>query len=739
MRNVSQAYKDNIMKSCGDAIHMKVNIGLINHDAQDNAFITSHIHSLSDGNVFGDAVIDYPYATFEKDFFKIDGMMMLPSDTLIPIYFNGIMGDQLSDEECNITGCCIEVSFPSSLLPLDIKGITLKFYTFFPVEFDVEWNDQRRTFYNDSCTFITDEVFEDIRTTMKIVPKKMNSPYSRMRFENIQFGINIKLDKDISSAILNTYTHPISNELPYKDFTVTVIDMDNLYDLENPHSSINFMEQMQEVTVKMGLDLPDKTTEWIDMETLYLTEWNSAQGEATFKARDTLAFYESEYVKGQFCPDGITFYDLAVDVLTDMGFHEGEYTLDTYLKTKKTKNPLPICKHKEALQIIANAAHCYLSQDAQGRIYMLSNFNPDYEFYSDDKTEYTNLGNVKHRTAVNHYFTFENHVMPVDGSILLYDSTSYAKKLGYVSNSLSMEGGVFENPPMILIQAEARIKTFGLMISFSLTIATSIMVKTYRNKKVIESLTFDNTKKQFRVVREWKEFDCMEIYFVSVERENQRIYVDGIQFGDVTDYHISNHEFIDTTPRGRMTSGIRNLMISSSNYAKSDVEETLVDQDITYETGQEEELYKFNDPVYDLRAEGCEIIECGTYYARVIKPPVSIRTTSHIKVYGKRFNITENDVVYKLEEKGIDQPFANPLIDSIEAANALAKWIGDFVIGRKDYSFDWRGDPAVECNDLVYIQNTFLPNMKLRVLKNTLHFDGGALNGHMEGRKVGDG
>lgn len=739
MRTVSKEWKTSIREVPRKELEMEISIGLINQEAQSNGSITSPAHQLSDTNVFGKAKIDLPYATYEREFFKVNGQMLFPPMASDPSYYNGHISKQLSNENKDISGCTLELSFPLSCYPLDIKGLTLQFYWFYPTEFEIQWNDKSKVFINDGLKFITDFVFDSVSTPIKIIPRKMNAPYARFRVENIKFGIGLEFtSKEIIDATLTTYTHPISNNLPYKQLTFTVDDRDSSFDLENPTSSINFMEQMQQVKVRMGMTLENQTVEWLDMETLSLQEWISEKGKATFKACDSLTFSEEEYYKGQYYPSGITLYDLAINVLTDMGVESNGFELDTYLKSVKVKNPIPVCKYKEALQVIANAGRCYMSQDKDGKLYIMSNFMPEYEISSNDKMAYAKLQNVHDGTVTSYYATFDTHAMPIDGSMLNTPEISpYKAETGYASQSMSGLNGVFEIPPIIVIQAEARLKTFGLLINFGLTTATSFDVKTYRNNNLVESLSFVNADSTWQVLREWKEFDRMDIYIKSVEREHQRVYIDYIEFGDVTDYYISNNEYIETTPRGKLNTKVRNILVNTTNFSKADVEDKLVDKDVVYNAGQEDELITFSDPVYGLHADGCTILESGTYYVIIRKPAVKARTSTHITVYGKKYNVSNNTVSYQINPKGSDVPFENPLIDDLEEAYKLAEWIGEYVGEQKDYAFNWRGDPAVESNDILYIQNTFLPKMKLRVLKNTINYNG-ALSGSIEGRKVSD-
>lgn len=740
MRTVSKTYKEHIHDPIRNSVFMEINIGLINREAQESASISSPLHRLSNKDVFSRDKVQLPYATYEENFFKVDGKMLLPKESGTPKYYNAYISNEMSDENGDIQGCKLIVSFPQSAYPLDIKGLTLQFYCFYPLSFDIAYNDKVITFENDGLNFSTNYIFESLSTPIQIIPRKMSSPHARFRIENIKFGIGVEFtSRELISASLETYTHPICNNLPYKNLSFTVDDRESLYDLENPKSSINFMEQMQDVQVRMGFELPNKSIEWIDMETLSLQEWISEKNKATFKACDVLSFNDNEYYKGQYYPNGISLYDLAINVLLDMGMEHDRFVLDSYLKTIMTKNPIPVCKHKEALQIIANAGRCYMSQDKDGKLYIMSNFIPEYEISSGNKMPYANLQNVHDGIATEYYATFEDFSMPIDGSLYLAPNNApHQKKIGYVSNTLSGNEGKFTTPVLVTIQAEARLKTFGLFIKFGLSTATNFTVETYRDNVLAESITYENDETEWRALREWKEFDRMDIYVNSVGQSNQRVYIDHIKFGDVTDYYISDHEYKETTPRGVLDTKVQNLLVSTTNYSKTDVEEKLVDKDVVYGVGQEDELITFSAPVFGLRAEGCTIVESGVYYALVRKPKVTTKTSSHIIVYGKKYNVTTNTLQYKVNEKGTDQPFENPLIDTLDNAYTLAEWLADYVRENKNYTFDWRGDMTVESNDLIYVQNTFLPKMKLRVLKNVIDYNGGVVGGRIEGRKVGD-
>lgn len=84
-----------------------------------------------------------------------------------------------------------------------------------------------------------------------------------------------------------------------------------------------------------------------------------------FTATDRFDNMTGKYHKGTYHPDGISLYALAEDVLTDAGVDPREYFIDPYLKKVTVQNPIPIVKHTEALQMIANAGRCIMTQDRE--------------------------------------------------------------------------------------------------------------------------------------------------------------------------------------------------------------------------------------------------------------------------------------------------------------------------------------------------------------------------------------
>ena len=119
-------------------------------------------------------------------------------------------------------------------------------------------------------------------------------------------------------------------------------------------SFVAFLEEQQDVEFEFGRKLDDGSIYRIPGGKLNLNSWSSNDTQAKFTAVGYMDYSNATFNKGQYYPEGISLFDLAVQVCEDAGYKE--YMIDTYLRKIKTHNPLPVEKHKNLLQLIANAS-----------------------------------------------------------------------------------------------------------------------------------------------------------------------------------------------------------------------------------------------------------------------------------------------------------------------------------------------------------------------------------------------
>lgn len=387
MYQTSDEYKEAMKKPIRNHSYMIVTLGVINQDAQRSASVSDqdkYIDFSNFSSVFNESWNGNHYATYEKDFFKVDGSMVFLPDDVSDCQKNGLISERLFSGE-------FKMKFTFGCGKVDIKGLTIQFVDNYPTKFLISTDSGAVTQYeNDSAFFETDTVFENT-AYIEITITEMKYSNGRVRLNYVKFGIGLEFDnEDIKSAESKSTLSVIDDDLPQIDFSVTVCNNDQVFDVDNPESVINFFEPGQALNVSYGYELDDGNIEWIKAHSIYLSEWKADNKQAVISAVDRFQIMNDSYYKGKYYDNGISLYDLAESVLLDAGIESDEYAITNYLKEIKVKNPIPNVGHKEALQIIANAGMCVLGYDRDGKIqiYQDSNSDTGYRIGFDDLFEH---------------------------------------------------------------------------------------------------------------------------------------------------------------------------------------------------------------------------------------------------------------------------------------------------------------------------------------------------------------
>lgn len=75
----------------------------------------------------------------------------------------------------------------------------------------------------------------------------------------------------------------------------------------------------------------------------------------------------------------------------------------------------------------------------------------------------------------------------------------------------------------------------------------------------------------------------------------------------------------------------------------------------------------------------------------------------------------------------------NPLINSIETATKVADWFFSELNYNAIYKFNWRQNPALECTDVVLVEDAFQANKQTRIYRQEFNYQG-FLEGNSESR-----
>ena len=90
-------------------------------------------------------------------------------------------------------------------------------------------------------------------TYIEIIPISMIGGNQRFRLEKIVMGIGLTYtNNDVSTSDFEEFVNGVSNELPYQKFNVTILDSNNVYNVDDSNSFINFLETGQNITISYG-------------------------------------------------------------------------------------------------------------------------------------------------------------------------------------------------------------------------------------------------------------------------------------------------------------------------------------------------------------------------------------------------------------------------------------------------------------------------------------------------------
>ena len=738
MQTASQLYKDHMKAKdrLRNQTYIRVTIGLINQEAQASAYIPDHekyTYYSSFKRPLDNYEVQELYATCDQDYTPADGSMyFLPRKRADVVLNQGIVSEGLMGP--------VEIRFP---VQHDIKGVTIEFGKAYPVDFKIESdNNTVEITGNPDGHFVTEEIFTGA-THLRFVPSQMVNGQSRFRIHKITMGIGIYFDNQrILSATKKEHISPIMEELPTIDFNLTVNNKDRAFDIENEESSVNFLEIGQDITVLYGQELDDGSVEWLPGATVQLKEWSADDEEMNFSASDRFDYMDGTYQRGLYRPEGISLYDLALDVLTDAGIDDRTYWIDSYLKSVKVFNPMPVVAHKEALQLIANAGRCILYQDREGNIFLKSSFIPDMEAGSDNETYFSHAGSVLDKSVKKCYAlatqdctsaTPAQHFLPRQG-----EGTSYLN-VGYVSEAVAGSDGYFVVNPTLEIILEASFKCFGLTMEFGNNNPTQLVFHAYHDGEVVEDYKVTGLTATTVISYEFEEFDRLVLEFTR-GRPNNRVILNNITFGDSTDYVFEYGHELTKTPKGTQLAKVRELQVIRTLYNQAGEVKELAKETIAATAEDNRYTFYFNNPSYDLscaltapgESQTVAIIDSSNYFATV--EITGVTGAVEVSVSGRECTTVKTKIIRQLNPTGSMETWENPLVsDAVHAAD-LTDWIGDYLKSDRQYDLQYRGEPRIDANDIAFLENKYVPDLLLRVYEHTLKFNG-ALSGSVKARR----
>lgn len=738
MQSATQEYKQSMELIPRNQSYMVVTIGVINQVAQkDSAVAAEHGAEYSYLSNFTRLLDNYDveleYATLEQDHWRADGSMVFPPrpEDVDYLYNNGVISKGLLGPICFTFGAAY-----------DIRGLTINWGRNYPVDFSITNGIKTVEYTGNTLSYwTTDEIFDGTEYLL-ITPTKMVNGQGRLRIQKMLMGIGISFEnKKIMKSTKTEYISPVTEELSTVDFSLQIENYNRMFDVENKASAIHYLEVGQEVTVRYGYDVRDDKTVWMDGCVTYLSDWEADDTMMSFNSKDKIDDLSDIYYRGLYRPEGITLYDLALDVLTDAGLDERAYELDEYLTKVTVYNPLPCVTHKECLQIIANAGRCKLYQDRKGIIRIQAAFvtviSPERMIVqSEDAAPWSNLPSVVNGVTKYEYATMSQDHWRADGTMYFLPRTGQYLAAGFASAEVADADGDFQHNPKFTIVLEAAMIYYSLRLNFSSNPAQGVIIHTYFEGALQESYVVPGPFGPENLIEhEFPQFDTIEFEFTQGQ-PNSRIFVDSVVFGDVTDYNM-DYRVMTKTPVGRQKEKVSRVDVVRSIYGETDEVKNIFQETVDV-TDYDIYTFYFSEASYDITAtadgQPLAITGSSNYYASV---DVSRLTGEHeFVVDGKAYVVTSKLYSKAINTTGTVEEWNNPLISEEDLAQLQADWLGNYFKNDIEYDIAYRGEPRLDAGDIVFLENRYVDGLQVQLYEHKLNFNGGALSGTIKARKA---
>lgn len=747
MHQVQNRYKDDIRKKLRNQSYMRATVGVINQLAQENITVPDHDNYSELSNFekpFSSYELEAYYAAAEENFTKVDGSMYFAPATVDETALNqGIVSKHILGS--------FRVAFNHAY---DFRGITINFGEYYPVDFDIISDNETFHITNNSfANFRFEEVISNTQN-ITITPIRMVNGRGRLRILQFTCGIGIIFtNKEIIDSSLKQYINPLSEQLPTIDFSLNVDNRGRIFDIENDRSTVNFLEVGQTVTAEYGYQLDNNEIEWIKCATLHLTNWKADDQNMSFNAEDAFSKMNGKYYKGTYDGQEHTLYDLAVDVFTDLGFDSRQYEIDSYLRSISTKNPIPLVKHSEALQLIANAGRCIINCASDGKIVIKHSFAaqrmPNREATTERQHELSSVENITNTFPKYHYAIANRDLIDSSNQFYFMPADTNGKlATGYISSSIADTQGNFSAKEAVLITLEASYHAYGLSLDFFGNAPVRVRFKTYMDGTLVDTFEDDVTDKHYRTEHEFTEFNQMEIEFVKGVAGNY-VYLDSITYGDVTDYNLTYSNELTGYPRGNQTELIKQIDQKITSLSDGERNKQILQGDLLITVGENNIFIPTWDNPFTnatiqvtsemagvtVSASTADIYSYGGEFI-ITATGAQAGTTINVKytIYGDELISNVTNIIYEINTDGETVYEKNPLIDTQSLAQSVSEWEGDYYFGNREYEISYRGDPRIEANDILLLENKYTNNLFIRVIDHEIKFNG-ALSGSISARR----
>lgn len=351
----------------------------------------------------------------------------------------------------------------------------------------------------------------------------------------------------------------------------------------------------------------------------------------------------------------------------------------------------------------------------------------------------------------NNYEVLKTYYPGLYKIIEVSDDPKDTLPVGFVSEEFANASGGFSTTPKIEINFVSPCVITELIMNCPVAPSDfSIVISKEGTQTASESIT-NNTSPQVTRPYDYVNCDKIEITFTKTT-PYQRIHVNNIEFDAAIDYEITYHD-MTSTPVATSIDALSTMEFELTSYTEltdTDKSRYLGYPTITYteieggglqadiSTGTSALAYievkegineiELTSPsivssaqyVDDIEGGTITILESGAYY---VKLQCSRDGTANI--IGTEYMQNTESYYIDVNEIGNPVKVSNPLISTKEHADRLKTWFLDYYSNDIEYSFTYRGDPVIDADDSVFLENQFVDKNLIRIESEELSTSAG--------------
>lgn len=376
MVQVSSSFKDNIY-STERQTKAKVSFEILDVEAYDDATVSvSSVAPLSKETqvINKTREMSNKYATFERDYFALDGSFKIPPKPTESEDELGWWSENISEADGTyLASPYLEFTFAQ---PHNSIGLVVTFDSManeYATDFLIEVFDptdilitSESVIGNESFVYHYETEIENY-SRIRIKINKWKNPNRRARIVEVDFGIIKEYfgDKLISLKVIEEMDL-LGSTVPSNEMQFVLDNSDNAFNVLNPNGIYRFLKMNQEMSADIGLQVNETDIEYVPMGKFYLSDWTVEEGAmtSTFVGHDI--FTSLGLIEYTRLLQNTNLYDLTVDILAEANVEN--YKIDDGLKDITTIGFTDPINVREALQLVSIASRSVLKQDRSGSI-----------------------------------------------------------------------------------------------------------------------------------------------------------------------------------------------------------------------------------------------------------------------------------------------------------------------------------------------------------------------------------